>query len=606
VQEAIAGFAPCGGRYDRAVPEVAFVMSPAQPQALRELVETLRYELELQAVPSSVHAGPFPPARYNEVAVLVDPHAYVALEGEAALPPERQLRRTIFISTQPPPSQGGAAHLDLLRRGGAVVAIDQRTMIALRRLGIAARLVRPGYSRSLDHFAASADRPIDILFAGSHTLRRTRYLAAAARVLARHECRLHLVPPDDDADAAASPGEDRRSLLTQSKLVINLHATEQPELEWRQALDAIHAGAVVVSEHSSGIAPLTPGEHLLVAGPDALPYVAETLLGDPERLALMRAAAYERLSTWIPFALSVSVLRALIVELVGEPVPTAVGPAPPPLPDAPSVAADSDGVPGSARSGLAPGPRAASGRASSDVTALVVADGRDGLARTLDSVWLSRRPPREILVVTTPCAPDPAELGWWAAEHPDAPVRVAQSDGDGVGAARNRGLEQARGELCLVVDPGQSVYPRFAPVLAAALEEAPAAAFAYCIQEVVGAADTFVQAGGDFLLSVYAWAPERLGRGNYIHTPALIRADRLREVGGWTDDPVLEPFVDYDLWCRFAERGWGARHVAQSLARRAEDGGPASLVAIAPPSGEARERLVARAPRLLTGGFAAA
>ena len=262
-------------------------------------------------------------------------------------------------------------------------------MIALRRLGITARVVRPGYSRSLDHFVASADRPIDILFAGTHTLRRTRYLAAAARVLARHECRLELVGPDDGSDTG---------IISRGGSAVAAHAEQsghqpacrgdEPQLEWREALEAIHAGAVFVSEHSSGIAPLTPGEHLLVAGPDALPYVAETLLRDPERLARMRSAAYERVSTWIPFALSVSVLRALIVELVGEPVPTVVGPGPPP--DAPlSCGGQQRSVWfHSQRGGSRPHkhPCHVGPRPEASVTALVVADGRDGLTWTLDSV----------------------------------------------------------------------------------------------------------------------------------------------------------------------------------------------------------------------------
>ncbi len=284
-------------------------MSPAQPQALHELVETLRYELELQSVPSSVQAGPYQPGRDGQVPILVDPRGYAALEGGAALPSGQELRRTIALWTQPPPGVQDAAALKLLRGAGAVVAIDQRTMIGLRRLGITARLVRPGYSRALDHYDATAQRPIDILFIGSDTPRRARYLGAAAPVLARHASQVHHAPPADRW----------WPLLTQSKVVINLHRGEARRLEWRRALDAIHAGAVLVSEHSTGLAPLTPGEHLLVAGPEAVPYVAEALVRDPDRLAAMRSAAYDRLSTWVPFALSVSVLRALIVELVGEP-----------------------------------------------------------------------------------------------------------------------------------------------------------------------------------------------------------------------------------------------------------------------------------------------
>ena len=112
--------------------------------------------------------------------------------------------------------------------------------------------------------------------------------------------------------AAAGPDEG----------LISLHSDDDSRLDWQRALDAIHAGAVVVTEHSSGIAPLVPGEHLLVASAD----VASLRRRGP---AARRAApgstplqAYERLSTWIPYALPVSVLRAAIVELVGEPVPS--------------------------------------------------------------------------------------------------------------------------------------------------------------------------------------------------------------------------------------------------------------------------------------------
>ena len=55
-----------------------------------------------------------------------------------------------------------------------------------------------------------------------------------------------------------------------------------------------------MTEHSSGIAPLVAGEHLLVASADSLPFVAESLVRDPERLATLRTAAYERLSSVDP------------------------------------------------------------------------------------------------------------------------------------------------------------------------------------------------------------------------------------------------------------------------------------------------------------------
>ncbi len=89
------------------------------------------------------------------------------------------------------------------------------------------------------------------------------------------------------------------------------------------ALDAIHAGAVVVTEPSSGIAPLVPGEHLLVAsaGFASLPRRGRcwaTSSGShvcaPERTSDSKRGS--------PIAMSVAVLRAAVVELVGEPVPS--------------------------------------------------------------------------------------------------------------------------------------------------------------------------------------------------------------------------------------------------------------------------------------------
>ena len=62
----------------------------------------------------------------------------------------------------------------------------------MHRLGIPARLIRPGYSKSLDRFDPAAPRPIDVMFLGTHSLRRTKYLSGAARVLSRHNCLLQI------------------------------------------------------------------------------------------------------------------------------------------------------------------------------------------------------------------------------------------------------------------------------------------------------------------------------------------------------------------------------------------------------------------------------
>jgi hypothetical protein len=305
------------------VPEATLVLSPEQPATDRLLARTVAYELGLQGIPASVHLGTLPDPCAGRVDVLVDPAAHAATAAGRGLATAPGLARAVVLCPDGTGGVRGDAELALLRRAGAVFVLDQRRVAALHRQGVRARLLRPGYSRSLDRFDAAATRPLDAVCLGSATDRRIRRLADLRDVLSGYASRLDPLP---EATAGDGDAEQRLDVLASSKVLVNIHRDEgDTRLEWRDALDAIHAGAVVVSEHSSGLVPLVAGEHLLVASPDALPYVVERLLRDEARLASLRTAAYERLSAWIPFALWVSVLRAAIVELVGEPLPAAGG-----------------------------------------------------------------------------------------------------------------------------------------------------------------------------------------------------------------------------------------------------------------------------------------
>lgn len=291
-------------------------MSAGQRRSLRELATTIAYELGLQGVPSSLHLDGFPESRPGLVHILLDPWDYSRIAGAERLPGNDVLRRTVFLCAEPVPEPDHEEHLALLRRAGSVFVLDQRANLAMHRAELRTRLLRPGYSRSLDHFDRDAPRPIDVAFVGSYSEHRSKQLSRAAVVLAGRSCRWHVFENDEDG----TPW----TLLSEAKILINLHRDDDARVEWRRMLDAIHAGAVVVTEHASGLAPLVPGEHLLAAAADSLPYAIDALLDDDSRLALMRASAYERIRTWLPYGLPVSILRAAIVELVGEPEATVV------------------------------------------------------------------------------------------------------------------------------------------------------------------------------------------------------------------------------------------------------------------------------------------
>lgn len=614
-------------------------MSPGLHYPLRELAESIAYELGRQGVVCTNHVGGFPEPRPDRVYALVAPRAYVAELGAHALPEDSVLKKTVFVSAERPTAFEDPEHVELLRRAGAVFDVEQRSVLAMRRLGIPARALRPGYSELRDHFDADAERPIDVMFLGTHSPRRTAILSRAARVLARHNCLLQIAPDVPAAGNTSSFLADSRwSLLAQTKVVINLHRYDEPYFEWQRAIDAMHAGAVVVSEPSTGIAPFAAGEHLLMAAPDALPYVVDSLLHDPDRLAALRRQAYERLRSWVPFALSIGVLRAAIVELVGQPVaPDAIrGGAPPPAQPSPRLDAR-DGEVATMRRELAAASREVSGirqqltrleetvaRASSaggrieivhksDAWAALRAprtsvittltDDEPGVAETLDSLATGVGREVELVVVATGAVHrNMTAAAAWLRRHPRIPsVLLRMAGAGGVGAARNVALDFARGRYCLTVDPGRALYPRALDVLPAMLDAMPDVAFAYPMQALARPAGRTA----DHVLSFLGWDPDRLRHGSYIASPALIRTDRLRAVGGFATDARLAGLEDHDLWCRFAERGWRGQLVSQLLARSTASSSGPVVAGLGPVGPSAMAALAERAPALLADAVSA-
>jgi GT2 family glycosyltransferase len=626
------------------VPEVAFVMSLDQNWFFVELVETLRYELEQQGVPSSLHLDGFPEPRPDLVYAVIPPHEYVALEGEEALPDDAILRRTIFICAEQPNTVHLDRNIELARRAGAVFDISARSVEHFRRAGIHARHLRLGYSKLRDRFDPEAERDIDVLFLGALTRRRTKYLNGCASALARHNC--YLLFSDNSrpnhAPSTTFLTEAKWDLLTRAKIVLNVHQGDEPYFEWLRVLDAVHAGAVVVTEHSSDMAPFVPGQHLLAAAPESLPFVIDAALRDEDRLHRLRAEAHERIRSWLPFAMSASVLRAAAVEIVGRPAhphaslgrrANGKSRLPPPWMPSPSAA---DAEAAALRRGLKDArldllelrrqvarieqivqsdsgvppvtevmheSPAWSTHRTPQVTVVTALYNHAGvLPGALDSVLRSQLHDFELVVVDDGSTDDSAETAArWMRDYPRVSGRLlGHGINRGLGAARNTAIEHARAPYCFVLDADNEIYPRCLNVLAWTLDAIPDAVFAYPMLEVFGMTEAFVANDADYILSPFGWEPQRLRLGNYIDAMSMIRTGPLRELGGFSTDRRLYGWEDYDLWCRMAERGWRGQLVPQILARYRAS--PSSMVSTTNLSKTtAIAAVIEHAPQLMAG-----
>jgi hypothetical protein len=230
--------------------EIAFVLAPSQNRFFFEMAEALTFELGECGVEAYITTKGFPPFRQGLAYVLLPPHEYFALEGYTRSLDEQILRRTVFISAEQPRSPHFADNVRLSKFAGHVFDINVAAIRRYESKGIKAEHLQLGYSRYLDHYSEESVGAMDVLFMGCFTPRRAAILAGCAPVLSKFRSRLVLSDnsrPNTGTSACFLAGEDKFSLLKSSKLLLNIHQSDEPYFEWARVLDGIHGGCVILS-----------------------------------------------------------------------------------------------------------------------------------------------------------------------------------------------------------------------------------------------------------------------------------------------------------------------------------------------------------------------
>ncbi len=133
----------------------------------------------------------------------------------------------------------------------------------------------------------------------------------------------------------------------------------------------------------------------------------------------------------------------------------------------------------------------------------------------------------------------------------DSRIRVSTQKNTGPGAARNRGLQNARGELLAFLDGEDTWHREFLAKMTAALDVQDRPSLAYCGWQNLG----LTGGRGDPFVPPDYEAPDKVesllgGCPWPIHAALSRRQSLIERTGGF--DESLTSCMDYDLWLRFA------------------------------------------------------
>lgn len=590
------------------VPELVFNFAGGQNHFFIELAEVMVDELTAQGVTARIAFDEFPKPAQGRVCILMPPHEYVRLSQYE--PSAGMLARCIGISAEQPSSHFFNDNSHLASQFGSIFDINRRAIRCYERAGIVAHHLPLGHTRRWDRFD-SGERDVDILFMGRYTPRRARALAGYADLFERYRC--HVQFSDNSRPATAGDpefltDEKKRRLLSRSKVLLSIHGEDEPYFEWLRMVEGICGGCMIVSEHSTDTEPLVPGTHMVTSTLDRIGLLCTWAVDDTESRERIRRAGYDLLRKTQPLATAASRLAQEAIRL--DTLPTlsdsraarvrflAARHADPVIgdfePPASSLDVTNGAIPRALKTqalsilalrrqlatmeeriadgGAAPNLKPdvvhessawsqATGRAVGVIVPLY--NHAAEVLGALQSVVDAELRDWECVVVDDGSSDSGREVVTaFMKEHPDHPWRLVRHPiNRGLPHARNTGVAQTTADRLMMLDADNALRRTTLTRLSRALDEDPAAAFAY------GIIEQFDDDGPVGLISTLPWNPRRLRRGNYIDALAMLRRKTLEALGGYSTDPRLHGWEDYDLWVRLAESGGHGAFVPEIVAR---------------------------------------
>ncbi|HSH39978.1 MAG TPA: glycosyltransferase, partial [Chthoniobacterales bacterium] len=235
------------------------------------------------------------------VQIVVTPHEYYNLYLTQRLPHATVRRLTYdvyLLCTEQPDTGWFQSNLQWGTYARGMADINPLGVAAYRARGLTAHQLQLGYHPILAHpeRIPHAQRTHDITFLGSMTPRRDEFFAEHAEFFASHRCHLRLVPlgfAKTKETKSYLTIERRNELLSQSRILLNVHYSDQKYFEWHRMLVGLANGCCIITETCKGYGALVPGKHFIMVEPEYLIRCCEYYLAHPDECEAIAMAGLQ-------------------------------------------------------------------------------------------------------------------------------------------------------------------------------------------------------------------------------------------------------------------------------------------------------------------------
>ncbi|HEV3409558.1 MAG TPA: glycosyltransferase, partial [Chthoniobacterales bacterium] len=560
-------------------------------------------ELHLDQIPDATPSD-------DRLQIVVTPHEYYNLLLREKFSPERcqELTRGVYLlSTEQPETHWFEANVKWAACARGIADINPLGVAAYRARGLPARQLHLGYHPILAHREGEnphGTRDYDITFLGSKTDRRDEFFARHADFFSQHECHLRFVPlgfaKTKETRSYLSP-DRRNQLLSDTRILLNVHYSEQKYFEWHRMLVGFANGCCIITETCQGYGALVPGKHFIMVEPGNLIDACEFYLANPDECERIARAGLEFVRRELRQA---DMCRKFLDGKSDSPADADGVPLPEPLRErisrarrrlffdslaedfrklrATPVPDEQMQEPNRAevirkreayKARLIAQEEARSRgeevwRVNDNAAFREVAEPELSIVITLfnyahhiqeciDSVHSAAAhlsAPFEVIIVNDASTDDSLARARACQESNALPIRIVDKKfNTGLADARNTGTAQARAPYIFMLDADNLVFPQ---ALAHLLPAIQAEDFDAAYSLLCRFRDRPSNRVG--LLSYYDWDPQILVQYPYIDAMAMFRRETLLSLGGY-DNQLSQigwfGWEDYDMWLKYVQRG---------------------------------------------------